>query len=420
MIVQESKKSALGKIMPIVSKDVRAESSNVKKPKEDKPQKVDYQTGYELKKLPSFKIKRLIEFQRKNSPLKSMRECHTRPIYTFNPSDKTENITLRVNQYGYRASGLNRCKNPYCPLCSKSKAGERYHRLNDGLTGARGRKYPIYFVTLTIPRDKSIKNQILELRTRWKNLQNSFTYMKKKMGIEVYTSKALDITFNHRYRNHRYHLHIHSIIILSEEIGDKFFNEIVRKKWTRHNHPNCNVSYKYGIDIQRVKNTQDDRQRVSRYTAKMSGLALEITQSNKKDTRSKNAISLVELMMCEKSDGTKLDPEKCRMIYQEFLNGMYRTNTLNISRNWNDLFLIEEEEEEDKEEIEILIHVENWNHIKHYWYMIAEKIQFEIFLVPEWKKNKPFRYQKIIGMASAFLNSQPSIEQVNNFCKMEL
>jgi hypothetical protein len=52
--------------------------------------------------------------------------------------------------------------------------------------------------------------------------------------------------------------------------------------------------------------------------------------------------------------------------------------------------------------------------------MIAEKIQHEIFLVPESIKKRPFRYQKIIGMATAFLNSQPDNEQVNSFCRMKL
>ncbi len=415
-VLDKPKKSAFSKDMPIVSKD----PNQTKKDTSNNSDKVKYLDKFEQKTLPSFTIKKLVQFQRDHSPLKSMCECHTRPVYTFSPSDKTENITLRVNEFGYRASGLNRCKNPYCPLCSKAKSGERYHRLRDGLTGARAKKYPIYFVTLTIPRDKSITKQIEELRTRWKGLQNSFTYLKNKQNIQVYTAKALDITFNPKYNNHRYHLHIHAIVILSNEIGDEKFKDIVRKKWTRFNHYTCSASAKYGIDIQRVQNTNEDRDRVGRYVSKMAGLAMEITSHTTKTTRSKNTVTLVELMLNEKADGTPLNKKKCELIYKEFLNGMYRTNTLNISRNWNSLMIEEEEEQEDYEEIEIQIHVENWNHIKHYWFMIAEKIQYEIFLVPEWKKNKPFRYQKIIGMASAFLNSQPTIQQVESFCRMEL
>jgi hypothetical protein len=414
--IQKPKKSAFSKDMPIVSKT----TTKSKKPKSKKPVKIDYLKGFEHKTLPSFKIKKLVEFQRKNSPLQSMRQCHTKPIYCFNPSDKTENITLRINEHGYRASGLNRCKNPYCPLCSKAKAGERFHRLRDGLTGARAKKYPIYFVSLTIPRDKSIEKQIQELRIRWKGLQNSFTYLKNKKGIEVFTSKALDVTFNPRFNNHRYHLHIHAIVILSEEIGDDLFDQIVRKKWLKFNHSTCSASKKYGVDVQRVLNTPDDRDRVGRYVSKMAGLAMEITSQTTKYTKSINSITLVELMLNEKSDGTKLNPAKCQLIYQEFLDGMYRTNTLNISRNWNSLMVQDDEPDEDFEEIEIQIHVENWHHIRHYWFMIAEKIQHEIFLVPESIKKRPFRYQKIIGMATAFLNSQPDNEQVNSFCRMKL
>ena len=408
-------KTVLGKDMPIVSKQLK----DVEQPTTNKPEKPDYITQLTDQILPSFTIKKLVNFQRNNSPLKSMRQCHTRPIYTFNPSDKTENITLRVNEYGYRASGLNRCKNPYCPLCSKARAGERYHKLKDGLTGAMLQKMPTYFVTLTIPRDKDIKKQVSELRHRWKQLQNSFTYLKQKLGVEVYTAKALDITFNPNYRNHRYHLHIHSIIVLSHEVSVDF-EKLIRDKWTKSNHQKCFVHPVHGIDIQRVENTQTDRKKVSKYLSKMAGLALELSNSNNKNTKSNSSVSLVELMLGEKSDGTKLDTKKCQLIYKEFLHGMYRTNTLNHSKNWVNLMIVEDDEGEDREEIEINIHVQNWNHIKNYWFMIAEKIQYEIFLVPEWKKVKPFRHQKIIGMATAFLNSQPNMQQVYSFCAMEL
>jgi len=329
----------------------------------------------EGEKLQAHTLKKLIRFQRINAPSKTMRICNTTPISLINPLIENEGVKMNITEYSYGMSGLNRCKNPFCSMCNRSRAGERAHRLKQGITGAMLKKYPVYFVTFTIPRSQNIEAQKEEIKRRWKRMNNLFQSFRRDRDIQVYTAKALDITFNPYVKTARYHLHIHGIVVLSEDI--EVVDELMVRTWLNANHRDCKASHK-SQDIQRVGLTSKDRRRVGRYVAKMAGLALEITHGQRKEAKSKNSWSLSEIMQQERHDGRKLGLEKAKEIYSEFLAGMKRVRTLDVSRNWDDLF---QDTEAEKEQVKISIEIEplKWYKVREDWVLIAEKIQFEIF-----------------------------------------
>ena len=363
----------------------------------------DWFDSLENEKLQAHTLKKLIRFQRINAPGKTMRICNTIPIYQINPTIETESLAMNITSYSYGMSGLNRCKNPFCSLCNRSRAGERAHRLKQGITGAMLKKYPVYFVTFTIPRSGSIEAQKEEIKRRWKKINNLFQSIRRDRDTQVYTAKALDITFNPYVEKSRYHLHIHAVVVLSEDIEG--FEEAMIRTWLNANNRDCRALKKCQ-DIQRVGLTSQDTQRVGRYVAKMAGLALEITYGQKKESKSKASWSLSEIMLQKRHDGRKLGLDKAKEIYTEFLEGMKRVRTLDVSKNWNDLFE-DTEAKEDPMKIVIEIPVDKWQLIKNDWVLIAEKIQFEVFQNSNLASGQPdqMRINKIIEEAEEFIDN---------------
>jgi len=357
----------------------------------------------ESEKLQAHTLKKLIRFQRINAPSKTMRICNTTPISQINPTLEKEPLAMNITSYSYGMSGLNRCKNPFCSLCNRSRAGERAHRLKQGITGAMLKKYPVYFVTFTIPRSRSIEAQKNEIKRRWKRVNNLFQSFRRDRGTEVYTAKALDVTFNPYIKTARYHLHIHAVVVLSQAVHG--FEDLMIRTWINANHTGCKASHK-SQDIQRVGRTDLDTSRVGRYVAKMAGLALEITHGQRKESKSQSSWSLSEMMLQERHDGRKLGLKKATEIYTEFLTGMKRVRTLDVSRNWDDLF---EDTEAEEEQVKISIEVptDKWQLIKEDWVLIAEKIQFEIFQNSTLASGQPdtLRINEIIGEAEDFIDN---------------
>lgn len=363
----------------------------------------DWFDSLESEKLQAHTLKKLIRFQRINAPAKTMRICNTTPISQINPTIEKEPLAMNITSYSYGMSGLNRCKNPFCSLCNRSRAGERAHRLKQGITGAMLKKYPVYFVTFTIPRSQSIEAQKHEIKRRWKRVNNLFQSFRRDRDTEVYTAKALDVTFNPYVKTARYHLHIHAVVVLSEPVDG--FEDLMIRTWLNANHKDCRASHK-SQDIQRVGRTDLDTARVGRYVAKMAGLALEITYGQKKESKSKSSWSLSEIMLQKRHDGRKLGLEKATEIYSEFLAGMKRVRTLDVSRNWDDLFE-DTEAEEEQVKISIEIPTDKWQLIKNDWVLIAEKIQFEIFENSYLASGQPdtLRINEIIGEAEDFIDN---------------
>jgi len=317
----------------------------------------------------SNKIKELMKIQSRYAPNKTMRICHQIPIAHLNKSFE-ENIAINVSNYGFSFSGLNRCKNPYCVMCSKSRAGKRTEKIRNGIIGAGEKGYQVYFVTLTIPRQDCIKKSRAEIVNRWKAISRVFEDMKKDYSEQVYFARALDVTFNPYVDARRYHLHVHSVIIIKGDRDDDVYKDLILSAWMSQNTSKCKALAKCQ-DWQKVNMTDSDMGRVSRYTAKMAGLALEVLSSQKQETKSKDTISFVQLL-----DDCKTKP-KSRKIYREFLEGMKRMNTLTFSRNWEDLF--DPEETEKPYNIDFEIPLENWEPLKPLMYQVAEKLRYEIF-----------------------------------------
>lgn len=332
-----------------------------------------YFENLESESLDSHTIKKLVQFQRANAPSKTMRICNTTPIESINPDIEIP-LTMKISEYGYGMSGLNRCKNPFCPMCSKSRAGERAHRLKQGIMGAQLRGYGVYFVTLTIPRSGSIKSQRDELRRRWKRCNNLFQLWRTQ-GAETYTARALDVTFNPYRKDYRYHMHIHAIVIVSQAV--ERVEERIKDTWIASNTKDCKALYKCQ-DVQKVGATSTDTNRVGRYVAKMAGLAREITHGQKKDAKATQSITLTEMMLATRHNGKSLNRSRCIDIYTDFMQGMKRVNTLNVSRNWNDLFIGTDAEEEYKP-YQIPIPTSKWALLKNDWFAIGEKLHLELF-----------------------------------------
>lgn len=315
------------------------------------------------------RIKEMMKTQSRYAPNKTMRICHQIPIAHLNKQYE-ENIAINVSNYGFSFSGLNRCKNPYCVMCSKSRAGERTEKIRNGIIGAGEKGYQVYFVTLTIPRQDCIKKSRNEIVKRWKAISRVFEDMKKDYSEQVYFARALDITFNPYIDARRYHLHVHSVIIIEGNRDDDIYKDLILNAWLSQNSSKCKAQLKCQ-DFQKVNMQESDMGRVSRYTAKMAGLALEVLSSQKQETKSKDTISFVQLL-----EDSKTKP-KSRKIYREFLEGMKRMNTLTFSRNWKDLYQIEETEKPYNIDFEIPL--ENWQPLKPLMYQVAEKLRFEIF-----------------------------------------
>ena len=355
--------------------------AKIEKEKKDKIERLEeYVAELVFDQTTAYNLKQLTRFQRINAPSKTMRICNTVPIQKINSSFDTvehgENLTLRVNEYGYGMSGLNRCKNPFCTMCSRSRAGERAHKLKNGIIYAQTTGKHIYFVTLTIPRHKDIAFQLKEIRRRWGAINNMCSHLKRDYDCNIYKARAMDVTFNPVFKSQRYHLHIHAIIITDVEIDG--IEDKIARTWINQNTPNCRAQYNCQ-DVQKVKRTMDDSNRVGKYVAKMAGLANEITHGQMKESKSHSSVTLSELMLQRTHDSRSLHLGKCIEIYTEFLLGMKRVRTLNISRNWDDLKPEILEEMEKPFTVELEISIDRWNLLKANWFYIAEKVQFEVF-----------------------------------------
>jgi len=325
-----------------------------------------YLNRYEEEATTASHLKKMMGFQRQHAPNKTMRTCNTIPISCIRKDAEIIPVTMRVNEYAFSMSGLNRCKNPYCNLCSRSRAGERAHKIRRGIEVASDNGFDVFFVSLTIPRQQDIKTAREEISRRWKALSNVFQQMEQT----VYYTRALDVTFNKYVKSQRYHLHVHAVVIV--ENAPKTFAQTIQTTWTAQNTATCRALAKLQ-DVERVTLTHDSIGKVSKYVAKMAGLALEISNGTMKSTtKSKWTDTLQDLMI----DDTPIT----RAIYKEYLEGMRRARTLQTSKNWNDLLkLAEDEEENELEQFEIDIPLHRWLSVKPHWLDIAEKVQFEIF-----------------------------------------
>ncbi len=354
-------------------------------------------------------LRTLVNFQRVNAPNKTMRECNTTPIAVIR-NDIDQKITMRVNEYAYSMGGLNRCKNPFCVMCSKSRAGERAHRIKQGIEGAFSKGLGVYFVTFTIPRQNSIQKARKEVSERWKNMSKLFTRWKRQTGVRTHYARALDVTFKKYQYHQRYHLHIHAVIVLDESKVLELYPEkssiqsILIEQWKGLNRKGMNCKT-VSQDIQKVSNTLQDTGRVSRYCGKMAGLALEVSNGTMKKSNSNSTLS--DLMI----ENTPKSIE----IYREYLQGMKKARTLQFSRYWDEL--IDDEEGEDLESYEINIPLDKWSIVSPLWIEIADKLQYELFTMSKNAQGETdvYRQNQVIKEIEWFLDNADSREFIELF-----
>ncbi|MAB40252.1 MAG: hypothetical protein CL525_14310 [Aequorivita sp.] len=360
-------------------------------------------------------LRTLVNFQRVNAPNKTMRECNTTPIAVIR-NDIDHKITMRVNEYAYSMGGLNRCKNPFCVMCSKSRAGERAHRIKQGIEGAFSKGLGVYFVTFTIPRQKSIQTARKEVTERWKNMSKLFTRWKRQTGLKTHYARALDVTFKKYQYHQRYHLHIHAVIVLDDVGLLDYYNRDLEPK-QQHTIESLLVNQWLGLnrvgmrcrtvsqDVQKVTNSLQDTGRVSRYCGKMAGLALEVSNGTMKKSNSNSTLS--DLMI----ENTPKSIE----IYREYLQGMKKARTLQFSRYWDDL--IDDEEREDLESFEINIPLDKWAIVSTLWIEIADKLQFELFTMSMNSQGETdvYRQNQVIKEIEWFLDNADSREFIELF-----
>lgn len=378
-----------------VSEYMKAMETIEKSRREKEQRFTKYIESLENQSLKSTHLRTLLKFQRLNAPNKTMRDCNTIPIACIRKDQSPEQnpITLKVNEYGFGLSGLNRCKNPFCVLCSKSRAGERAHRIKKGIEGAFDSGLGVYFVTFTIPRQENIKTARTEINNRWKHMTKLFARWKRKYNIQTYYARALDVTFKRYIKKQRYHLHIHTVIVLDdvELLGilnenlkpkhHKTMESLLIEQWIDLNRKGM-VCKAVSQDVQKVVNTDNDTGRVSRYCGKMAGLALEISNGTQK--KSKGNSSLMDLMLS--------NTEQTKFIYREYLTGMKKARTLQFSRFWDDL--IELSDDEPLESFDFNIPLDKWRIIEPVWVELAEKIQFELFTQSVNSQGEPDVYRQ--------------------------
>ena len=302
--------------------------------------------------------KKLMEYQRQHAHTKTMRQCCTKPIAMKNKKASDTPIVLNVSEYGYSYTGLAMCRNPYCIACARWRAKERGERIHNGMTGANNLGYGVYFVTLTVPRQTEIATARDEIRRRWKLLQNTFQEYRAQ-GNNVYFAKALDCTFLPQKHN-RYHLHLHCIIVLSENLDENTVKDWIVSAWVGYNVQGINAQ-DVGQDVRKVGNDE----KVAKYVAKMGGLALELASQSTKQAKKGNAMTLAQVM-----------DRGYTTIYKEYLSSMYKVKTLEFSKNWRDL---EEENTEESEQVKqdaIVIPLRWWVAVKPFMFEFGEKLKY--------------------------------------------
>lgn len=295
----------------------------------------------------------LMGIQRELSPKKSMRACMTTPITRLN-AGAVMPITMQISQHGYSVSGLGMCKNGFCVMCSRMKSKERAENIMAGLERIAGKKY---FVTLTIPRQSDIKTARKEIQRRWQRVQNRLEYVTDS-NFEF--CKALDITFS--YTKETYHLHLHVIAILPHGVDPSCISET----WIR-----ANDDISAQEQCQKIE-TVKTKSKLSKYVAKMCGLALEISCNySKTQTKTKESITLAKLMQ-DAGAGDK----RAIKIYQNFLCAMSRCKTITFSEKWKSKIkeTAEEPAPEDEKKHILYIPITWWRVVKNKIIHIGEKL----------------------------------------------
>jgi hypothetical protein len=310
-----------------------------------------------------------LSIQRQYAPTKAMRTCSRYTVaslvkeddngkYTlvketgtnqrrkhYLSSDSIESIPemkLKVTEYGSSITGLQTCDNPFCCMCSRTRAMERAETIKGVLKLTQERNWGQYFVTLTIERQKCAKTAVKEIQDRWRKVQKRLQYFfKKKTGHQIEFMRAVDVTFRPELQKigQVYHVHLHTIILIDRRINKEIVRNHILKAWMNGGNASIRVDEK-GQDIQDVR----DSEKLAKYVSKMSGLGLELAYSQTKKGKGKS-LSLPQILEAIADGNYKLG-----YLYKEFLMQMKNVRTMSFSRGIK--FLFQEYQKQEAENAE--------------------------------------------------------------------
>jgi len=298
--------------------------------------------------------------QKRFSPRRVMRECGLNPIPIDGQMAEPE---LVINERGGYFSGLATCKSQYCPNCMARFKSERITRIHRGLKGAKEDGRSRYFITLTVPRSPSAKEQIQTLSKLWTIWSKMIRYRMAKAGCIGIPVRSLDTTFQPENRN-VFHSHFHVIFTLKGEYEG--FEEMLAQCWKR---AAASLSVKVSLEAQDIRPIVDDEE-IGKYAAKFWGMGSEMAAFHQKEGKlngNQKSYGWMELMGLV-SDGSV----KATRAYRDFLEAVKGYKTILFAQGWKELEELapEEEEEEEKEKPKELLRLtvphEWWTHVRHF------------------------------------------------------
>ena len=153
----------------------------------------------------------LLRFQhRAPASSSSLRSCLRKPIYG-------QKLQYEATAEGSTVRGAFRCGSSFCPSCGKAKTARMAGKLERALQANIERGGESYFLTLTIPNDRSLEEQRQLLGASYRAFSKSLSGFLKDLGVERSGfSWSYDATF--RGPSAKPHLHLHVVLFLSSPV----------------------------------------------------------------------------------------------------------------------------------------------------------------------------------------------------------
>lgn len=153
----------------------------------------------------------LLRFQhRAPASSTSLRSCLRKPIYG-------QKLQYEATAEASTVRGAFRCGSSFCPSCGKAKTARMAGKLERALQANIERGGESYFLTLTIPNDRSLEEQRELLGASYRAFSKSLSGFLKDLGVERSgLSWSYDATF--RGPSAKPHLHLHVVLFLSSPV----------------------------------------------------------------------------------------------------------------------------------------------------------------------------------------------------------
>ena len=160
----------------------------------------------------------------------------------------------------------NFCRDRLCPMCNWRRSLKLYSQVSQVMDVLESEGFCFLFLTLTLrncPWDE-LPAAIQAFLSGWRNLYHEVPVFRRAVHG---TSRALEITVNHRART--YHPHLHVVLAVKP---DYFVSKdyISQAQWTQLWRSCCDISYDPIVNIKRIKETSQGFKEISKYAVKGS------------------------------------------------------------------------------------------------------------------------------------------------------